>query len=614
MGMTHAPDDNPGSSSEWRLPRLSLTVGITGHRPPRLFDAHVGPLEDTLQTLLQRLAATTQQLHRRHADLLSPEPPCLRLVSALAEGADCLTAGVALKAGWRVDACLPFAAAEYDEDFTDGAARARYHALLAQASSVFALPGRRDAVSAAYETVGRLVMDQSDLLLALWDGDPARGRGGTAQVVAEAVARHIPVIHVDINGVQPPVLLWTGLSDLDLEQPTIDTVPRAPADEVLDAVVQALTEPPSNDIDRRMLSRFLRERVAERPAALPFPLLLAMTGVRRLRRSRLRPPSQEECAQRLQACLGPLPETGHHGDILQRKLLPRFGLADAAGAYFAQLFRSGYVANFGLAALAVLLALSGLAAPALKLPLIAIELLVILMILANTRAGARAGWHERWLDNRHLAEQLRVVSLCSLLGELELRNRESSEANMGPGWVRWYARATARELGLPHVTVDDTYLDSIRRAAIAMIVDQVAYHEANARQMRHLDHRLHRIGGYLFAATALACAAWIVAKLLGVAQAFMGIDLTITVTMLTAVLPAMGAALYGIRMQGDFSGVADRSQVTATRLEALRRGLEGDPLEFSRLQARLRRLSDVMLADVARWRITYQARPLTLPG
>lgn len=613
-GMAGAARENGATTADRRRPRLSLTVGITGHRPPRLDERHLAALDATLHRLLARLAATAADVHGQHPAVFAASPPCLRLVTALAEGADCLTAGVALQAGWRVDACLPFAAAEYEADFAEGASRDEYRDLLSRASSVFALPGHRDTASAAYETVGRLVMDQSDLLLALWDGDPARGRGGTAQVVAEAVARHIPVIHVDIRGLQPPMLLWTGLSDLDLEQPTIDTVPRALAEKVLDAVVQALTEPPTNEIDRRMLARFLREHIAERTPALPFPLLLAMTGVRRLRRSRLRPPSQEECAQRLQDCLGPLPHTGDHGETLQRKLLPRFGLADAAGAYFAQLFRSGYVANFGLAALAVLLALSGLAAPTLKLPLIAIELLVILMILANTRAGTRAGWHERWLDNRHLAEQLRVVSLCSLLGELELRNRESSEANMGPGWVRWYARATARELGLPHVTVDDTYLERIRLTAIAMIEDQVAYHESNARQMRHLDHRLHRIGGYLFAATALACAGWIVVKLSGAAQVFMGIDLTITVTMLTAVLPAMGAALYGIRMQGDFNGVADRSQVTATRLGTLQRGLVDDPLEFPRLQSRLRRLSDVMLADVARWRITYQARPLTLPG
>jgi hypothetical protein len=612
--MTQGGAGTTADSISHRLPRLSLSLGITGHRPPRLHDTDVGPLRGTLDAMFARLAETMRDLHDEHAAFLSPESACLRLVTALAEGADCLAAGAALDAGWRIDACLPFPATEYETDFSDDVARARHRQLRERASAVFALPGQREAASAAYETVGRLVLDQSDIMLALWDGDPARGRGGTAQVVAEAVARRIPVIHVDIHGMQPPMLLWTGLSDLDFEQPTIDTVPRAPAEDVIDAVVRALVEPPSSDVDRLMLSRFMRERIADRAPALPFPLLLAATGVRPLQRSRLRPPSQPECAQRLRDCLGPLPDTGDHGHRLQQQLLPRFGLADAAGAYFAQLFRSGYVANFGLAALAVLLALSGLAAPALKLPLIATELLVILLILANTRAGTRVGWHKRWLDNRHLAEQLRVVSLSSLLGELELRNREASDATMGPGWVRWYARASARELGLPNVTVDRAYLDRIRRTAIALLDDQIAYHEANAGHMRKLDHRLHRMGGRLFALTALACGAWIVAKLLGVANAALPIDPTITVTMLTAVLPAMGAALYGIRMQGDFSGVADRSQVTASRLDALRRGLDSDPPELARMQARLRRLSDVMLADVARWRTTYQARPLTLPG
>jgi hypothetical protein len=39
-----------------------------------------------------------------------------------------------------------------------------------------------------------------------------------------------------------------------------------------------------------------------------------------------------------------------------------------------------------------------------------------------------------------------------------------------------------------------------------------------------------------------------------------------------------------------------------------------DPAEHARLQARLRSLADIMLSDVAHWRTTYRARPLTLPG
>jgi hypothetical protein len=37
------------------------------------------------------------------------------------------------------------------------------------------------------------MLDRADYLFAIWDGKPARGYGGTADVVAEARDRRIPV-------------------------------------------------------------------------------------------------------------------------------------------------------------------------------------------------------------------------------------------------------------------------------------------------------------------------------------------------------------------------------------------------------------------------------------
>ena len=129
-----------------------------------------------------------------------------------------------------------------------------------------------------------------------------------------------------------------------------------------------------------------------------------------------------------------------------------------------------------------------------------------------------------------------------------------------------------------------------------------------------LEHRLHLAGEFLFGGTIVACSAWIVCTLAGVPMSFGAIGLTEIVTALTAAMPAVGAALYGIRMQGDFARVADRSLVTVVRLERLKRALNVDPLDYTRLTARLRRLADIMLADIEHWRTTYQARPLALPG
>jgi polyphosphate kinase 2 (PPK2 family) len=45
----------------------------------------------------------------------------------------------------------------------------------------------------AYLAAGRWIVDHADRLVAVWDGRPARGRGGTAEVVAYARHRGVPV-------------------------------------------------------------------------------------------------------------------------------------------------------------------------------------------------------------------------------------------------------------------------------------------------------------------------------------------------------------------------------------------------------------------------------------
>ncbi len=48
----------------------------------------------------------------------------------------------------------------------------------------------------AYERVGRHVADHCDVLIAVWDGRPSRGRGGTAEIVEYARRKRLPLIIV----------------------------------------------------------------------------------------------------------------------------------------------------------------------------------------------------------------------------------------------------------------------------------------------------------------------------------------------------------------------------------------------------------------------------------
>ena len=79
--------------------------------------------------------------------------------------------------------------------------RVAYEQLRARATTVTTLPFDIPS-EAAFYAAGRTVVDRADLLIAIWDGEPARGWGGTADVVAYAGQADTPVVVVWPRGVQ----------------------------------------------------------------------------------------------------------------------------------------------------------------------------------------------------------------------------------------------------------------------------------------------------------------------------------------------------------------------------------------------------------------------------
>jgi hypothetical protein len=138
-----------------------------------------------------------------HRDL--PEPTC-KLVSAaisthigrfdsvdgissLAEGADQIFAEQVLKAGGALTAVVP--SAHYARSFETVAGGATYRRLRAQAREVIELPFGAPSEE-AYWAAGQRVVGLAEVLLAVWDGTPSQGVGGTADVVAFAGERGVP--------------------------------------------------------------------------------------------------------------------------------------------------------------------------------------------------------------------------------------------------------------------------------------------------------------------------------------------------------------------------------------------------------------------------------------
>lgn len=178
-----------------RRPAKGLHVGVTGHRLNRISQHQLDLITPQIEPLLAHLASASRCI----------EPV---LLSNLAEGSDRHLARLGLRVGYTLHAVLPRPRDEYARGFRNSASRREYRALLGDAARVTELRGPLGVAGRCYLRAGHALLDQADLLLALWDGAPSRGTGGTADVVDEAVRRRIPVLHLSTRPRQRPRLLW----------------------------------------------------------------------------------------------------------------------------------------------------------------------------------------------------------------------------------------------------------------------------------------------------------------------------------------------------------------------------------------------------------------------
>lgn len=594
-------------------PRSALAVGITGHRPNRLPHDARETVAAQVADLLTRIAAAAGAVHRRHTAVFTPQAPRLSLLSSLAEGADRIAAAAALAAGYRLDAVLPFPRDAYAADFAEADSRAEFHALLDQADAVMELPGRRDQEARAYEEAGLTVLDHCAILIAVWDGAPAAGRGGTPEIIEAAARRGLPVLLVDAAGAKPPELRWRELDPHPLPTARFEDLPAHDALARLDELVDEVLRPPADSPtgghgsgggEAARLAAFFAETRRRFHGRPEWHLLMAVAGVRRTRLADLRCPSPEEATGDLKGRPANAPET----------LCAAYGWADALGVRYALLFRSAIVANFLFAALSVfVVALSILLLKSLhwlvdhKWAFVSVELVLILAVIVNTRWGKRADWHRRWLEAREVAERLRVA--IPMIG---LGGRPPAAPGRIAIWTAWYERALLRAAGLPALALTAQTVAGARDALLEMLEDQCHYHRLVKERMERMEHRLERFGEILFFATLVTAMLYVVAALAGLK---LSDELAFFVTALTAGLPPLATASYGIRVIADFEGNARRSGRMEQQLEALIERLgNDDPADLRVARDRARQATDIMLGDVATWRLNAEGRGLAIPG
>lgn len=145
-----------------------ITLAITGHR---------GLSSDTEQLVD---AALREEIARTPGKVVG--------VSCLADGADSLFAQAVLDHGGELVVIVP---ATHYRDGLPEEHHSVYDSLMARASEIVRLD-HVESTSQSHMDASMEMLKRAERLLAVWDRQPARGYGGTADIVKAAEDRELP--------------------------------------------------------------------------------------------------------------------------------------------------------------------------------------------------------------------------------------------------------------------------------------------------------------------------------------------------------------------------------------------------------------------------------------
>jgi hypothetical protein len=656
-------------------PLVRLCLGVTGHRADHpAYAPRAAAIEAAMRNVLDLIAQIVAAVPPPFDAPLAP----IRMQSLMADGTDQLAAREALTRGWEVIGLLPFGetlnrainanprtaadarALLADEPASDAVVQARAAALraltaqmqvfeLADADETIAehflamhdAPGdnvraevfRADS-SVRVALAGRLAIEQSDLLLAVWDGARTSLVGGTGHTVAAALDVGTPVLWIDpanpegwrILGARESLALLHEEGDIAEREALLrqlilgSLLPANPGqaggrDNGVTALAVGNWRARSNPLwhAHRWVERAFDGRKATRP--------------RRSLTQTYETPAQvaQGSGAGVAKALASLPKSdaGFANRILSG-VLGRFAWADGIAAHLSDTYRGSMVVNFLLSAMAVISGVAYLPVvdSAWKWPFAAFELVLLGAILAITFVGQRRRWHGRWFETRRVAEYLRHGPLLLSLGAARAPGRWPRGSDTS--WPEHYARHALREIGLPKVRITPTYLRAVLVELIAPHVSsQRGYHAQKARRLAAVHHNLDHLSERAFQIAVAAAALYLVlaaASWTGFLDEHLFKSLTKVFTFLGVALPTFGGALSGIRFFGDFERFAAISRVTAAKLDAVDARIAlilrapDSALDYGTVADLAHAADDIVVSEIENWQAVFEAKQITVPA
>jgi len=176
----------------------SFRIGVVGHRPNRLRGVPYVTIADAIRKEILRIRETV------------PDRQFVG-VSPLAEGSDRIFAKVALEFGMPLICPMPFIQAEYENDFSGGNelekdSLSEFRNLIESFRTgpgidIVELDGRRAQETEAYRKVGEWVLQQSEFVVFVWDGQDLGKPGGTDEMIEIAKKRRMDYVVINLTDI-----------------------------------------------------------------------------------------------------------------------------------------------------------------------------------------------------------------------------------------------------------------------------------------------------------------------------------------------------------------------------------------------------------------------------
>ncbi len=663
--MTSAPTASP------LAPHVRLALGVTGHRAGHTgFAKNEARILDALASILDHLEEAVAQARDPAGNL---QIGSIRLHTLLADGTDRIAAQMALARGYQLVAPLPFGrrlnctinSLTNDpadarrllagEDALDPQIQAHAAAIrnLSEKGRVFQLADADDRLAALFlakldapddqtkaqlfaaecsrrvALAGRILIEQSDLLIAVWDGKSTASVGGTGHTIATALELGVPVVWIDPASPEcwqlylAPEGLVAQLRQTDLSRSVaaLNAVALAalrPGTEQGQSSFAALDAEQWRPRSNRLAHAYRRVETLFSGGGLRY-------GFRSLTQ---RYEDADEIAGGSAASFlshaASLPGASRaYVDEVANEVLRRFAWSDGISARLSDAYRGGMIVNFVLSSLAIFAGIS-------YLPMVGVEqkwlfagaeLLLLMGVLAITAIGQRRDFHTRWFATRRLAEYLRHAPLLLIMGAARPAGRWPNGADSN--WPEFYARQVLRGVGLPRMVIGEDYLRGVLTGPLADHVrSQRDYHFGKAQRLTTVHHRLDHLSERLFQfavasvtiylmLTGFESAGWVSEVLVNKLSKYF--------TVLGVMCPTFGASIAGVRYFGDFERFGEISSVTATKLDAISRRIDLlaqapiGALNYGEVAELVHATDDVVVAEIESWQAVFAGKHITVP-